>query len=252
MQFTIDKSYFDLPKPRSLYQRGLNKLHALLSIKQRGQNYPDWVRTPHNKSFSEDEVFQYAYTCAVENTHDDYRIPWRIQQALWAAHHCLELAGDFVELGTGKGFVFHAVMGAMEKWGVRDKEVYLYDVFELFQESGKGRDGVDRVYCDDFAAVQDSFTKYPNVKLVKGDVRETLKPENHPKISFLHVDLNHPETEIACIDLLYDNITSGGIILLDDFANLGFETSFELHTAYFAKRGKRILTTPSGQGIVLM
>ena len=44
----------------------------------------------------------------------------------------------------------------------------------------------------------------------------------------------------------------GSLILLDDFANRGFEQSFKMHTNFFEDKGLSILTTPAGQGIVLI
>ena len=50
----------------------------------------------------------------------------------------------------------------------------------------------------------------------------------------------------------YPLMAHGSLILLDDFANRGFEQSFKMHTNFFEDKGLSILTTPAGQGIVLI
>ena len=42
---------------------------------------PDFVTTPHNKSFILKSSFRRGYLIAVNNIGRDYRIPWRVHQA---------------------------------------------------------------------------------------------------------------------------------------------------------------------------
>ena len=63
-----------------------------------------------------------------------------------------------------------------------------------------------------------------NVELVKGDVCKTL-PEyvkKHPelKISFLNIDVDVYEPIKAVLENLYNKVSKGGIIMLDDYANV--------------------------------
>jgi hypothetical protein len=63
-----------------------------------------------------------------------------------------------------------------------------------------------------------------NVELVKGDVCKTL-PEyikKHPelKISFLNIDVDVYEPTKAVLDNLYSKVSKGGVIVLDDYANV--------------------------------
>ena len=70
-------------------------------------------------------------------------------------------------------------------------------------------------------------------------------------ISFVHVDLNFPQIEYECLEYVWPFITKGGIILFDDYAYSGFEKSYELMNNFAKKVNKLILTTPSGQGILI-
>jgi len=67
----------------------------------------------------------------------------------------------------------------------------------------------------------------------------------------LHIDLNDSSTEIEALSFLYDRVSEGGIILLDDYANRGEEKAYKDFTLYFSNKKLNILTVPSGQGIVI-
>ncbi len=63
-----------------------------------------------------------------------------------------------------------------------------------------------------------------NVELIKGDVCETipayLKKHHELKISFLNIDVDVYEPTHAILNHLYPKVTRGGVILLDDYANV--------------------------------
>jgi O-methyltransferase len=213
---------------------------------------PDWVSTPHNKAFFNDKIFQDGYSLAVKNIGSDYRIPWRVHQAIWAAHHCLNLEGDFVELGTGKGFVMQSVLGSIENWNKFDKKAWLYDTFQKFEHSGMGKSIHNQFYADNLEEVKFNFSNWDNIIFVEGDVSKEIISNCPEKISFLHVDLNDGDTEIEILRKIINNVVSSGIIILDDYANRGEEYSYKVHTEFFNSLGYNILTTPSGQGIIII
>jgi hypothetical protein len=97
--------------------------------------------------------------------------------------------------------------------------------------------------------VTQNFSEWQRVELIQGFLPETLPQGKIEKIAFLHVDLNHAPAEVAVVRALWSSVQRGGIMLLDDYAQvqqqndamneLAKELSFE------------ILTTASGQGIVV-
>ncbi len=240
----INKNYF-YPPP-NIFQKILTRIYNFINGVP-----PDWIRTPHNTSFMSEESFIEGYSTAIELVGNDYNIPWRVHLAQWAAHSCMHVEGDFVELGTGRGFVMLSVLGSFSNWESLNKKIYLFDAFTKFANSGLGKAAHDYYYAEDYASVADRFKHWKNVNLIKGDIRETL-PDNCPtRISFLHIDLNDSSTEIEALSFLYDRVSEGGIILLDDYANRGEEKAYKDFTLYFSNKNLNILTVPSGQGIVI-
>jgi hypothetical protein len=241
----LDLSYFITKK--NFLGKIANKILSLNSIPP-----PDWVLTPHNKSFINDVNFQNGYSTAIKNIGFDYRIPWRVHQAIWAANHCLSIDGDFVELGTGKGFIMQSVLGSFENWNTVNKKLLLFDTFLKFENSGKGKEQHNLYYASNLEEVKNNFSIWENVEFIQGDVSQEILTHCPTKISFLHVDLNDGDIEIKMLKHLFDKMSPSGIILLDDYANNGEEYSYSLHNSFFKSLRKNILTTPSGQGIVII
>jgi hypothetical protein len=210
------------------------------------------VITLHNKSFVEESKFSNGYKLAYKNIGYDYRIPWRVHQAIWAAHNAQKVKGDFVELGTGKGFIMQAVLGSFDNWNKLNKNVWLYDTFLKHNVSGKGKAKYDLYYTDDLDKVKKDFSTFVNVNFIKGDIKETIHTRIPEAISFLHVDLNDGDTEILLLAELMPLVSNGAIIILDDYAYLGEEYAYKLHNDFFNGMGYEILTTPSGQVIIFV
>ncbi len=184
----------------------------------------------------------------------DPGLQWRVHQAMWCASNCMNVEGDFVECGTGKGLMMSAVLESLPDWNTSAKRILLFDTFSPFgidPSSGKNLEeqGVRETYASNFEDVVHNFSEWQRVELIQGFLPGTLSQGNLKKISFLHVDLNHAPVEIAVVRALWPKVSRGGIMLLDDYAQvlqqndamnkLAQEMSFE------------ILTTATGQGIVV-
>lgn len=69
---------------------------------------------------------------------------------------------------------------------------------------------------------------FENFKLIKGDVFETLpkylsdNPET--RIALLHLDMDVKDPTHFALDLLYERVVPGGIIVFDDFNAVAGET----------------------------
>ena len=184
----------------------------------------------------------------------DPGLQWRVHQAIWCAANSMKIEGDFVECGTGKGLMMSAVLDSLPDWNNSSKRMLLFDTFSPFGidlTTGKNSEehGTRGTYATNVEDVAQNFSEWQRVELIKGFLPETLTQGNIEKIAFLHVDLNHAPAEVAVVRALWSRIQGGGIMLLDDYAQvqqqndamneLAQELSFE------------ILTTASGQGIVI-
>ena len=173
-------------------------------------------------------------------------IIWRTYVLCWAANSCLGLAGDFVECGAYMGYSARCVAEYVDFVNT-DKQYYLYDVFENPPEAH----AMPHHSAELYDQVKDRFADHPNVKVTRGfipDILETVAPE---KIAFMHIDMNSVSAEIGALDHLFDRVTPGGIIILDDYGHGAYVAQKEAEDIFMAERDHMILELPTGQGLVL-
>jgi len=252
----LSEKYFD--NHESILARRVRQFHSLISyllrrarLSKRPLGPPDWVTTPHDKSWALREPFRSAYNTAVCNVGEDYRIPWRIQTLIWAASIAINLRGDFVELGTGRGFSMIAVRESVKVGFGKHKVIYCFDVFQKPDASGLGESRFASKYVNDVQTVRDAFGTVDEVRFIEGDVRETLLCEGPEEISLLHIDLNDPSTESWALRLLWAKVVPGAVIVLDDFANRGMEETNRIMYRTLQDLGCEVLSLPSGQGLAV-
>lgn len=215
--------------------------------------------TQHNVSFIDDPAFQRAYDRAVEAAGDDWwnvGLHFRLHQAIWCATHAMSISGDFVELGTGRGMTMSAVLETLPAWENSGKKLYLCDTFQPFGvDANTGQQiasaGINPVYAESLNQVTNTFRKRKNVCLVEGLLPDSLQRLDAQEIAFLHVDLNSAEPEVQSLELLWSRLTSGALVLLDDYAYVGSESQYAAMNHFAESRGVRILTMATGQGLLI-
>jgi hypothetical protein len=213
----------------------------------------DGMGTRHNVNFMREQRFQKAYNRAVAASGWDYGIPFRVHQALWCSRQAQKVDGDFVELGTGRGFIMSAVLADFQNWENARRSVHLFDTFisALVDSQGKQTGPVSAHYAISAENVVANFSEWTRVKIHQGDIFDTLPKAEIERISFLHIDMNCPEPEIYGLRTLWGRISRGGVVLLDDYAYSGFESQYEAMNNLSREIGFDIQTTASGQGIII-
>ena len=200
-----------------------------------------------NLSFLDDPAFMRSFEKHVEND-AERSIIWRTHTLCWAAHRTLSLAGDLIEAGSYRGTSARIVCDYIDL-GTTPKHFYLYDLFEpvaaedlvVLPEHG------DKL----FERVTRRFADLPNVHVIQGSVPQVLHGTAPDKIAFLHLDMNNVAAEIGALERLFERVTPGGTIILDDYGWLGYRAQKEAEDAFFAARGYRVLELPTGQGLVV-
>lgn len=179
---------------------------------------------------------------------------WNLQTVLWAAQQALAVEGEFVELGVFRGHTSLFVAEYLD-FAAQPRTWRLYDTFEgipddQLDEGWAGRNA--RAYkggAFSYEEVRDRFAHIPNMRVMRGRVPEVLHDDGPERIAFLHVDLNNSTAEIAALDLLFDRVSPGGVVVFDDYCWEAARAQHEAEKAWFAARGLHILPLPTGQGV---
>jgi|SRR5262245_25876044 len=220
----------------------------------------DGLRTVHSLEFSRQARFTDAFNHALLATdnHPQHHGPWRVHVALWAAQNALRLGGDFVECGVFRGFISSAVMRYID-WNATcgERRYFLFDTFSGFnpqlllpEESFRIQQYGD-TYKDTYQRVVEGFSDFKNVQIIKGTVPESLQGRDINAVSFLHLDMNSALPEVEALQFFWPKLTAGALVLMDDYAYIGYEPQHQALDEVAQSLGYEILSLPTGQGLLI-
>jgi O-methyltransferase len=221
----------------------------------------DGLFTQQNSDCLNEPRFKKAYDLSL--TVNDWRtelnmdMRWRYYIVCWFANHVKHLEGDFVECGVYKGGYSLALADYLQFKDL-NKDFWLLDTFNGLVKSyltpAEIEYGLFEHYEDSYEecydAVVKTFKPYPNYKIIRGPVPDTLPECKADKVCFLSIDMNITEPEIAAANYFWDKIVSGGIVILDDYgftAHINQKLAFD---AWAAQKNVPILSLPTGQAII--
>lgn len=223
----------------------------------------DGLYSIHNHEFMSEPEFMRAYTRGVQAADADYNWHWRVHVGLWAAASAAKIPGDFVECGVNRGFLASAIMTLLN-WNETGRVFYLLDTFagldERYVSDDEKRGGVlernkaeiERgFYTFDVDEVRRNFAEWKNVEIIVGAIPETLPQIRAERIAFLHIDLNCSPPEVATMEALWDRLTPGAFVLLDDYAYHGYRSQKIGIDGFARPRGIPVLSLPTGQGLIV-
>ena len=173
-----------------------------------------------------------------------------------AVEHILnkDLPGDFVECGVWKGGTCMLMALALQKRGISNRHIWLYDTFSGMTEPGPedkiastGQAVSERWHEGWWAAGTAQVlshlkkTSYPmdNFHIVEGDVCQTLKETRPPRISLLRLDTDWYDSTRAELEVLYPRLVAGGLLIVDDYGH--FSGSRKAVDEYFTSKAGRPL-----------
>ncbi len=223
----------------------------------------DGYTTHHNASCLQEEKFVEAYQKGMNSGHKiagggDIHLEWRVYQYCWAGFHAMHLEGDFVECGVNTGICSLAVMH-YTNFVKSEKKFFLFDTFEgipMDQFTKEEIDiGIDQVHAESYediwSLVQRNFAPYPNAKLVRGRVPESLQTVNIDKVAYLAIDMNAVVPEIAAAEHFWEKMVPGAVMVLDDYGWLHHVHQKTAFDKFAAERAVKIFNMPTGQGMLI-
>ncbi len=257
-----------LRKPEEASRFIDNIILGLLRKHHRAVSWGDRLLTlDKTRGFEEDKRFlEASEQIKGSQAYDQYASPdgisWRLNTLVWAARCALNIPGDFVECGVFKGDMSWVVSHVID-FSKQDKQFYLYDTFEGFSPKYSSKEDfplnpdffefANATYRVNNLAEQvgKRFERFNNIKIIKGNLPDTLRIDAPKKISYLHMDLNSPIAEIETLKVLFDRVEMGGAIILDDYGWMEYIKQKRAHDEFMSSRNQNILELPTGQGLVI-
>ncbi len=223
----------------------------------------DGLKTVHNHDFLRDIIFRRSYDRGVAAVGSDYHWEWRVHVGLWVAFCASKLEGDFVECGVNRGFLSSAIMENLG-WDQLNKIFYLLDTFTGVDEKTilEGPHTQEEIeinrkrqasgyYALDVEEVRRNFSQWRNMRIIQGPVPDTLPLVKAEHISYLHLDMNCAQPEVAALRYFWRMLVPGAMVLLDDYAYVGYEPQKTAVDAVAKELEVRVLSLPTGQGILV-
>ena len=224
-------------------QAAINNLHGQAGIFT-GDNLFTYHR---NLSFLEDAPLTQAFARNATNEAEK-AIIWRTSVLLWAARNGLKLEGDFVEGGCYKGTSARILCEALDFARI-DKKYYLYDLFE--HDDSMEHHALEDHGKDLYQGVRERFADTPNVIVTQGKIPDVLAAVAPQRISFMHLDMNNAGAEVGALEVLFERMVPGAILVLDDYGWLSYRSQKLAEDPWLLERGYRVLELPTGQGMVI-
>jgi O-methyltransferase len=143
------------------------------------------------------------------------------------------IPGDFLEAGVCKGGAAIFMRALQIAHGAAQRKTWVVDSFEGVPPSDQPADrGYDLhleearlpwLACGE-AAVRDHFSRYDlldaNVEFVRGWVAQSLPDAPIGPLAILRIDVDLYSSTMECLDLLYDKVSPGGYVIVDDYGLL--------------------------------
>ncbi|PEA53178.1 macrocin O-methyltransferase [Bacillus pseudomycoides] len=140
------------------------------------------------------------------------------------------IEGDFIETGVWRGGSCIFMRGFLQAYGITNRKIWVADSFEGLPKPNVEKypqDAGDTLYTFDYLRVsleqvRENFKKYDlldeQVQFLKGWFKDTLPTAPIEKIAIARLDGDLYESTMDSLTNLYDKVTEGGFIIIDDYA----------------------------------
>ena len=165
-----------------------------------------------------------------------------------AVHYIVagNISGDLVECGAAKGGSASLIGLTLKRLNAH-RTLWVLDTFEGLPsptiedpdwEIAKKFTGSCRATVTEVSALFESLGILDSCKLIKGRFQETVQEFSSVGIALLHIDGDWYDSVKACLEGLYDRVTPGGVIQIDDYGH--WKGSRKAVDEFIANRSLRI------------
>jgi cephalosporin hydroxylase len=143
--------------------------------------------------------------------------------------------GDLIECGTGRGGGAIFLRGAIEAFDARERRVFVADEFRSTPRDAPAAAGYAGL-APDLNTVRDGFERFglldDSVRFLLGRVEETLPDAPIGKLALLRIGPGLGDGVATVLDVLYDKITLGGFVIVDDGSDEAHRAVEEFRSRY--------------------
>lgn len=235
----------------------------------------DGLSTVHNHSFMDDSKFKDAYNYVSDLLGKDYGWMWRNYIGIKLASAARRKSLNFVECGVGEGWLSLSIIRYFRQNYAVIPFMTLFDTFtgidpdivdpEELAHWGCSVEERTRVHSyggTTFQRIKAYFDATSGasdrIRFVQGAIPPSMTDDvvagiaSRGEISFLHIDMNNSVPEVYALERLYPLLSVGGVVLLDDYAYMGYEYQYHQINKVCDSLGiESPISLPTGQGLLI-
>lgn len=208
----------------------------------------DFMCGLRNLGFLEDPIFIRAVGPRKNDKVLMARI-WRLWFTSWSLAQCWKKGGDILDCGTynGKAFYTSCKYAALLKGDFnRDGNIIAADLFENPPREAQKADhgpGLE-------SSVRQMFlTTFPDTKVIKGYLPNSLDSVTINQISWCQIDLNSAEHDVSTFKYIFDKLQAGAHVIFDDYGFSRYKNTQKMLDNFLDADNSRIFELPTGQGL---
>ena len=185
---------------------------------------------------------------------------WRHYIVYWSSVYAINNTAstekNFVECGVCDGLTAFYALSAAENMN-KSFKAYLYDSWDAMEdhrllESEKESAG-EYAYLNMESTIKNlgSFNS-DDVIFNKGYIPDVFQCVQNPEsLIWLHIDLNSSVPTIDALDLFWDRLEIGGVVLFDDYAWTGHQATQTSVEKWSVDKNATLFHIPTGQALVI-
>ena len=138
-------------------------------------------------------------------------------------HSIKGIKGEWAECGTFKGSMALLMAEYASRYNLLDHkiQIYIFDSFEGLAKPSIEDEGTNMIegdYTGTLDEVKANLASYDFIKYYKGWIPDRFNEVEDKLFSFVHIDLDFYEPIRDSLNFFIPRMSSGGVILLDDYA----------------------------------
>ena len=149
-----------------------------------------------------------------------------------------EIPGDLIETGVWRGGASIFIKGVLAAHGIEDRKVFVADSFAGLPppdprypaDSGDTHTDINYLRVSK-ATVAENFKRYDlldeSVVFLEGFFEDTLPNAPIEKLSVLRLDGDMYSSTVQALESLYDKVSPGGFVVVDDYALPGCQQAID-------------------------
>lgn len=246
----LKKKLFPTPEPKILFSGwGMTTEHQLPWIDDTYfQKTNDYIKNN----------FDFEGICNLDSINIDILL-WRHWIVCHAVHHALIFTKttmyNFVECGVAAGLSAFFTLREIRKNNIDNFSMHLYDSWSTMKKEhllDSESSFTGRYSLLDVNKTKKNLFEF-NKHLIyhQGYVPESFstQPASPESIVYLHIDLNSAKATKSTLEFFYPKLTSGGVILFDDYGWVDYGDTRITTDEFFHDKDGIIFKLPTGQAI---